>query len=157
MLNNMMKCVALCIVFGSLLSSSITGIAQEKGGWRPVSKTAESITGDVEFSADKITINLSGFTIAQIRRLSPAEINAAFAADSSAGGSGNLYRLSIPATKRFLHRNTLCGSEDTQWIATYVNGSSLQLAMFSGPNMPVLTPDALANTTDLCGTYSYAR
>jgi hypothetical protein len=80
-----------------------------------------------------------------------------FPSEGAAGGSGNLYRLRIPGDKRFLHKNTLCGSEDTQWMATYVVGHALHLAFFSGQKMPVFTTDAIANTTDLCGTFYYVR
>jgi hypothetical protein len=147
----------VCVVVGLGLTCSALGSAQEKGDWRAASSTARSITGDVGFSNEKISINFSGFWIAQIRALEPAEISAAFDAASDAGGSGHLYRLSIPGDKRFLHKNTLCASEDTQWVATYVAGHSLQLAFFSGSKMPVFTPDALANSTSLCGTFSYVR
>jgi hypothetical protein len=51
----------------------------------------------------------------------------------------------------------LCGGEDTQWMVTYVAGPSLHLAFFSGQKAPVLAPDAIANSTDLCGTFSYVR
>jgi len=51
----------------------------------------------------------------------------------------------------------LCGSEDTQWMATYVLGKTLEIAFFSGPKMPVFTMDAMENSTDLCGKFSYAR
>jgi hypothetical protein len=72
-------------------------------------------------------------------------------------GSGSLYRLSVPAQKRFLHHNTLCGTDDTRWMATYVAGRSLQVAFFSGEDQPVFTMDAISNSTRLCGTYSFAR
>ncbi len=123
--------------------------------WRAASKTAQSITGDVAFSESRMTINFTSFTIAQIRELTAAEIAAGF--DGAAGGSGNLYRLSIPADKRFLHKNTLCGSEETQWVATYVSGRNLQVEFFSGSSMPVFTPEAIATTTSLCGSYAYVR
>jgi len=142
---------------GSVLICCMSATAQEKGNWRAASSTAQSITGDVTLSDEKISINFSGFTIARIRGLEPGEVSAAFDADSSAGGSGSLYRLSIPASKKFLHRNTLCGAEDTQWMATYVAGHSLHLAFFSGQKAPVFTLDAIANSTDLCGTFSYVR
>ena len=124
---------------------------------RAASTTAKGITGDVAFSDIKISLNFSSFTLAQIRTLTPAEAAAAFNAAPDTEGSGNLYRTSIPAEKRFLHKNTLCGSEETQWVATFVSGHSLQLAFFSGAAMPSLTPEALANTTSLCGTFSYIR
>ena len=134
-------------------------IAQERGSWRPASKTAQSITGDITFNADRMTINFFTLTVAEIRPLKPAEISAAFA-DASADdttGTGHLYRLSIPGDKRFLHKNTLCGSDETQWMATYVSGKELQIAFFSNATPPVFTIEALNNSPNLCGTYSYAR
>jgi hypothetical protein len=146
-----------CAILGSLLACCVPATAQGKGDWRAANSAAQSITGDVAFSDAKISINFSTFPIAQIRDLEPGEVSAAFDLDSSAGGGGSLYRLSIPASKKFLHRNTLCGAEDTQWIAAYVAGRTLHLAFFSGQKMPVLTPEAIANSTDLCGTFSYVR
>lgn len=131
--------------------------AQEKGQWRAASSTARGVTGDIAFAGQKIVLNFAGFTIAQIRELTPAEMSAAFNLGGEAAGSGNLYRTSIPAEKTFQHKNTLCGSEETQWVVTYVQGKSLQLAFFSGPGMPVLTADAMASATNLCGTYAYVR
>jgi hypothetical protein len=131
--------------------------AQEKGMWRAANKTAQSITGDVALSDARLAINFSSFTIARIRDLNPGEVSSVFDADSNAALGGNLYRLSIPAAKKFLHHNSLCGSEETQWMATYVADGTLHLAFFSGPKMPVFTADAIANTTDLCGTFAYVR
>jgi hypothetical protein len=135
----------------------MTAAAQEKGNWRAASNTARSITGDVAIYDEKIAINFLNITIARIRSLQAAEASALFDLDSSGGGSGSLYRVNIPASKTFLHRNTLCGSEDTLWMVTYAAGRSLQLAFFSGQKPPVLTLDALANSSDTCGTYSYVR
>ena len=136
---------------------SLTTSAQEKGIWRAASTTAQSITGDVALSEDKLSINFSGFTMAQIRALQPAELSALFPSEDAAGGSGNLYRLRIPGDKRFMHKNTLCGSEDTQWMATYVVGHSLHLAFFSGQKAPALTLDSIVNATDLCGIFAYVQ
>jgi hypothetical protein len=131
--------------------------AQDSGAWRPVSTTAESITGDVAFGDETITINFASFPIAHIRPLTTAEAAALFSAEPSAVGSGSVYRLSIPAAKKFLHKNTLCGTDMTEWMVTYVSGRTLQLAFFSGQKIPVMSPGALATTTSLCGTYSYTR
>jgi hypothetical protein len=84
-------------------------------------------------------------------------VSAAFDADVNAGGTGALYHLTVPAAKRFLHHNTLCGGEDTQWMATFASGNKLQVAFFSGASAPVLTVEALGKSTDLCGTFSYVR
>ena len=140
-----------------LLACSLTGAAQTKGYWRAASNTAASITGDITFSDSKLTIDFTAFPIFPIRSLKPAEVSAVFDADVNAGGTGTLYRLSIPAIKRFIHHNTLCGTEDTQWMATYVSGKTLEVAFFSGADAPEFTMDALAKSTDLCGTYTYVR
>jgi len=146
----------LCAVVGWGLTYAGFGAAQEKGNWHAASSTAKTITGDITISNEKLSINFSGFPIAQIRGLQQSELRAAFDGDGAAG-NGNLYRLSIPGATRFLHKNTLCGDEETQWMATYVVGRSLQLAFFSGQKMPVFTPDALATATNLCGTFSYGK
>lgn len=131
--------------------------AQDKGYWRAVSSAANDITGDITVSETKVTISFSGFPMAQIRRITPAEASAAFGVDINVGGVGFIYRLNVPAARRFLHHNTLCGSEDTQWMVTYVTGRTMQAAFFSGDSMPVITAEALANSTDVCGTFGYSR
>jgi len=146
-------CIAAALLLAGLASLS----AQELGYWRAASKTAQSITGDVAISDTKLSINFSNFDIVRARDLQPAEVSSVFNTDSSAHKTGGLYGLSIPGAKKFLHKNTLCGSEDTRWMAAYADGKSLQLAFFSGAKAPVFTPDAISNSTNLCGTYSYVR
>jgi hypothetical protein len=144
-------------IVGLVLVCGMTAAAQDKGYWRAASSTAKSITGDLILSDEKLSINLSNFTIARIRGLEQGEASALFDPDGTGGGSGSLYRLIVPAEKKFLHRNSLCGSDDTQWMVTYVSGRSLQLAFFSGQKPPVFTMDAIANSTDLCGKFSYVK
>ncbi|WP_254061689.1 hypothetical protein [Granulicella sp. L60] len=141
----------------SLLLCTLTAAAQDKGNWRAVSTTARSITGDIGIAEEKVAINFATFTIARIRPLEKAEVSSIFDADSTAPGSASLYRLSIPGDKKFLHKNKLCGDEDTQWMVTYVTGHDLQMALFSGEKPPVFTHDAIANSTALCGTFSYTK
>lgn len=145
------------LIAGCLLSFSLVSSAQDTGPWRAASSTAKAITGDIFIGDGKLDINFLAFPLAKIRALTPTEISAAFDAGLNEGGAGNLYRLSIPAAKRFLHHNTLCGSEETQWMATYMMNRRLHVALFSGEEMPVLTFDALANGTNVCGTFSYER
>ncbi len=140
-----------------LMAGSCTGAAQNKGYWRAASNTAGRITGDLTITDSKLTIDFTAFPISQIRILKPAEVSAAFDADLDAGGTGALYRLMVPASKRFLHHNTLCGTADTLWMATYLSGKTLQVAFFSGDNAPEFTMNTLANSPDLCGTYRYIR
>jgi len=153
----MSKGFLLGAIASLFLCCTLSVQAQDKGYWRAVSSNANDITGDLTISDSKLTINFTSFPLAQIRKLLPAESNAVFEADPGSGGSGFLYRLNVPGAKRFLHKNTLCGSDDTQWLATYVQGRSLRVALFSGADMPVLTADALANSTYVCGTFSYSR
>lgn len=152
----------LALAAGLALAITCSALAQarsplDQGYWRPESNTARSITGDISIADAKITIGFSGYVIAQIRSLRPAEAAAAFDLDPGTVGNGSLYRTDIPGGKRFSHHNTLCGSDDTQWMATWVTGNTLQVAFFSGQKMPLLTGEALANSSNLCGTYSYTR
>ena len=157
MLEEMKKTTLLGIAAGLLCACSLSAFAQDKGYWRATSSTATAITGDIGISDDKLSINFTPFTIAEIRKLEPAEAVALFSAESGVPGAGFLYRLTVPAAKRFLHHNTLCGSEQTQWMATYATGRELRVAFFSGTKMPEITPDALAHSTALCGTFLYGR
>jgi hypothetical protein len=142
---------------GLVLICCMTAAAQDKGYWRAASSTAKSITGDVALSDEKISINLVSFTVARIRALDQGEASALFDAEGTGGGNGSLYRLIVPGERKFLHRNSLCGSDDTQWMVTYVAGRSLQVAFFSGAKPPVFTTDSLGNSTDLCGKFSYVK
>jgi hypothetical protein len=147
----------LSAIAGLVLVWCMTAAAQDKGYWRAASSTAKSITGDVALSDEKISINLVSFTVARIRSLGQAEASALFDAEGTAGGNGSLYRLIVPGERKFLHRNSLCGSDDTQWMVAYVAGRSLQVAFFSGAKPPVFTPNAIANSTDMCGKFSYVK
>jgi len=140
-----------------LLLWPIAGSAQDKGYWRAESNNANQITGDLAISDSRLTINFISYSLASIRKLTQTEAGAAFDVDVNAAGGGSLYRLSIPADKRFLHHNTLCGSEETQWMATYVQDRTLHVALFSGASMPVLTGEALSSSNEVCGIFGYAR
>ena len=139
-----------------MIVSTVSSGAQESGPWRASSSNARAITGDIFFAPTKLTLNFTTFTIAQIRSLQTQEAIALFNPDTPTGG-GNVFRVNIPADKRFLHKNTLCGSDDTQWIVTYAQGRDLNIAFFSGSTPPTLTMDALNNASNLCGVFSYIR
>lgn len=141
----------------ALLLCTLATVAQERGYWRAASNSARSVTGDVTLADEKLTINFSSTTISKIRALEPSETSAVFDTDSNAAGVGSLYRLNIPSSKKFLRKNSLCGAEDTHWMVAYSAGNTLQLAFFSGEKPPVFTFDAIANSTDKCGTYTYVK
>lgn len=153
---------ARCATLGLLLGASLWGAAgaqaqEDRGYWYAASTNAKTITGDVNIGELKVTINFAMFPLAPIRRLKPVEVSAVFDADVNAGIEGSLYRLKVPPWQRFLHKNTLCGEEETQWMATYVTGKTMQVAFFSGDDMPVFTFDAVQHSSALCGTFVYAR
>jgi hypothetical protein len=153
-----MKSAPLLKTFAaSLLICTLTAAAQDKGYWRAASNSARSITGDINLTDEKITINFAGFPMVKARTLEKAEVSALFDVDSTATGDGTLYRLTVPAAKKFVNKNSLCGAEDTQWMVTYVSGKSLRLALFSSQKAPIFTFNAISNSTDLCGTFEYAK
>jgi hypothetical protein len=129
----------------------------EKGHWRAASNTAASITGEISISESKITIYFASFLISPARLLKPAEVSAVFDEAVDTAGNGQLYRVTIPASRRFIKNNTLCGTQDVHWMAVYVAGGSLKLAFFSGDDPPLISFEAMQNSTDLCGIYSYVH
>ena len=151
------RVILFVLAFTLACAASAAAEQPEKGYWRAASRTAQSITGDISFSGSKITINFTSFLISPVRLLKPAEVSAAFDEAVDTAGNGQLYRVSIPASRRFLKNNTLCGSQETQWIAVYVANGALKVAFFSGDDAPFMSFEALQKSTDLCGTYSYVH
>lgn len=145
------------IVATSLLCCLITARAEERGYWRAASSSARNVTGDITLADEKLTIYFSTTTISKARALEPAEVSAVFDTDAATASAGSLYHLNIPAAKKFLKKNSLCGTEDVRWMAAYASGNTLQITFFSGDKPPVFTFEAISGSTDRCGTYSYVR
>jgi hypothetical protein len=153
-----MKIQRIVLVCLLLVTCALSVRSQDLlGYWRADSTNARAITGDIELTETSISINFTPFTIAHIRTLKTAEVAALFDVDVNSGVHGNLYRLSVPSERRFAHRNTLCGTESTQWMATFVSGRNLQVALFSGLDEPVFSFDALTNSSTRCATFTYSR
>ena len=153
-----MKFRLSALLVASSLLCSLAAPAQEQGYWRASSVSAKQITGDISLGTEKMIINVFYPTaISRVRALEPAEISAVFDADSKTGAAASLYRVNIPAEKKFQHKNSLCGTEDVTWMVTYVAPTYLQVAFFSGQKPPVFTFDEIANSTDKCGTFTYVR
>lgn len=131
--------------------------AQEAGLWRASSTNAKSITGDIGFGENKLIINFLQFPISQIRPLTTDELLSVFNPDNPAAAVGHLYKLQIHGDQKFLHKNSLCGSDTVEWMATAIIGRELRIAMFSGGPVPALTVDSMNNGSNLCGTYTYTR
>lgn len=143
----------------AFLALTLTASAQlaEKGEWRAASQNAAEITGDISFSKSKIIIGFNGFPVSPARVLKPAEVAALYDVAADTASAGQLYRLAIPGALKLLNHNTLCGSADIHWMATYMYGKVLKLSFFSGDEAPVITFDSVQNSQDLCGTFTYVR
>jgi hypothetical protein len=158
MTKQVLRDLAMSVLLAGVVCSAAAARAQEdRGLWRAASTNALAITGDITIAEAKVTLNFATFPLARIRRLKPVEVSAVFDADVNAGIEGTLYRLRIPGGQYILRKNTLCGGEDTQWMATYTTGHTLKVAFFSGDDMPVFTFDAMQNNAALCGTFVYGR
>jgi hypothetical protein len=153
----MMQRTSIAAAVILLLACSLAGVAQDTGYWRASSNTAAKITGDIGINGSKLTLNFNVFPLAEVRTLKPDEVGSVFDVDVNAGYTGILYRVKVPAQRRFVHRNSLCGEEDTEWMATFAAGKTLQVAFFSGQAPPVFAMDAISNSQALCGTYTYVR
>ncbi len=136
-----------------------TALAQalDLGYWRTADSMASTITGDIVIRRSQFTIDFITYPLAPVRALKPSEVSAVFGVVAQPGVSGMLYRLKVPATQRFQHKNTLCGGEETQWMATYAQKKKLEVAFFSGDEMPVFTFEAMQASQARCGVFRYKR
>jgi len=133
-----------------LLTSKLTAI----------SRTAEAITGDIEYSTDNtITILNKSYPSTLVHVLRGREVEnaarmfsiSAPAADSSALRA--LYRINIPADDKLLNGNTICGTANARWVVYLSDDENLDVwnvAFFSGDSEPNLESEA-----NLCGTFRY--
>jgi hypothetical protein len=113
------------VIIAGLAVFSSPLFAQEKGAWRPVGTAAKYTTGFVVFSDGRISIAGKLVTVAQTRQLKHDEISAIFRLDLPFAGLGNLYRVRIPRSKNFAHKNTICNTDEAKWLATFVEGDDL--------------------------------
>lgn len=149
-------CYAVFLLFSFALLHAQQGRG-DKGNWNALSKTASSITGSIVLSEERLMMGFIPVTIAPIRHAEAAEVSSVFDLPADNNPGGELYRLNIPANRQMLHKNVLCGAEDTTYMLTAVSGKTLQVAFFSGGKLPDLKPDAVATSTTLCGTFTYSR
>lgn len=147
----------VCVLLGLILACCAPGMAQEQGVWRASSSSARTVTGDVSLGDAQLLVNFYNFPIVRARDLEPGELSAVFDVDSNSTIKGHLYRLNVPANKKFLHKSGLCDGEDTHWMVAYAAGNTLHLAFFSSEKVPTFTIDAISNSSSMCGTYDYTR
>ena len=144
--------IVTCIACGAANAN-----AQDTGHWRSATHRTEVMTGELTIAPENVTIYQSKFPMTFVRKLTPAEVGAVFDADTNAGIGGKLYSMHVPPRVYYAGGDLICGNEFIRWMATYVAGRTLQIAFFSGDDVPVFTFDTIANSTALCGTYVYTR
>ena len=157
MKKRMMVAAVAGIVLVGVVCGAAQANAQDNGRWRAADRRTEIMTDELTIAPMQLTIYESKFPMAPVRKLTPVEVGAVFDADTNAGIGGNLYSLHVPPGVYYTGGSPLCGNEFIRWMATYVRGRTLQVAFFSGDDMPVFTFDAIANSTARCGTYVYTR
>jgi hypothetical protein len=157
MKKRMMVAAVAGIVLVGVVCGAAQANAQDNGRWRAANRRTEVMTGELTIAPTTLTIYESKFPMVPVRKLTPVEVGAVFDADTNAGIGGNLYSLHVPPGVYYAGGSPLCGNEFIRWMATYVTRRTLQVAFFSGDDVPVFTFDAIANASTLCGTYVYKR
>jgi hypothetical protein len=131
--------------------------------WTAMSNTAMSITGSIELSSNELTMAGKSYALVLASNVVPPQLGAAGLLVSMAQPTtASLYKLSIPSTTKLLNGNTICGPNAANWLLTVIGTSPpvqtdqmLSLAFFSGSAQPDLA--SAANSTSLCGTFSYSH
>ena len=151
--------VALAILsFAGAGPSEAFGPPSE-GSWKPLSRTAFSITGPVTLRHNRLTLARKTFALTLVK----AEVDQAHL--TSAGKivdmseqptSAKLFKTVLPKDARLLNGNNICGADhDATWVLAVFAEARLSLAFFSGARQPELNPAIVANGHELCGTFSY--
>lgn len=149
---------ALSVLLLLMLNLYLLAFAQaQPRRWIAVSRTAASITGDVEIAPDHISFARRTFKIQLVRDLSTAKLADAgrIVDELQTPISAQVFRTTIPRSSILLNGNDICGTEDAKWMLAVYGKSYLSLAFFSGSHEPNLDYKSVQVSHDLCGTYGY--
>ncbi len=129
-----------------------------EGTWAAASRTAVSITGNVAFTSNKLTILHKDFPLTLVREIDRqhlAEVGK-IVDYLRPPSSARLYRTLISRRSILVNGNTICGpNADAKWILAVADKNELSLAFFSSDSEPKLDYGTVSTGHDLCGTYSY--
>ena len=116
-----------------------------------------SITGDIALTPGKLLMAHRAFPLKQARAIEPAHLADVGKIVNATGDvqSAALYKTMVPRRTALLKANIICGSKDAEWMLAVFEKNELAVAFFAGAKEPDLAPNAVANSTDLCGTFSY--
>lgn len=107
-----------------------------------VSKTAESITGDV-------TMDDFGIRFANGRKLAFSDLVADHFMADGKRRPGSVYRIEKPADPVLLNGNRLCGTGKVTYLANWLSDSGLNvIAVFTGDDAP-------ESADEMCASYTY--
>jgi hypothetical protein len=125
--------------------------------WIASSRTAESITGNVEMASDKISFAHKSFKIHLAQELSNANLEDAgkIVNETHTPSSASLYKILIPRSAILLNGNNICGPKDATWMLAVYGRKYLALAFFSGETEPNLDYKLVSVSSSLCGTYGF--
>jgi hypothetical protein len=127
-----------------------------RGGWYAASTNAISITGDIAISKGKFrsTSSVSAGADSHVeagggergvrRRCERGDQRDALPAEDPGGAA-------LSAKEHFVRGRGYAVDGDLRY------GHTLEVAFFSGDDMPVFTFDAISKSTALCGTFAYSR
>jgi hypothetical protein len=134
--------IAAVAILASLLAST-QALAEKYGA---VSKTAVSITGDIDFVPGTITFQ-NGVKIHLI------DVTIGQDGNWQLGGAplpGDIFKLDPPADPKLLNGNRLCGSLVTYAVMYFLSPSDLNLNLYTGATAPTGS-----DSDQLCATFSY--
>jgi uncharacterized RDD family membrane protein YckC len=131
--------------------------------WMPHSDSATWVTGPILMSTTGISIKNIIYPLTLTRPLKGNELESAaqiFHLQSSQDDEGWLFRANISSATRLINDNTLCGTDDAQWLIAVVtpDGPSttreLHLMFFSGDSEPAIQP-GLEKSSKECSSFVY--
>ncbi len=127
-----------------------------------MSHTAMSITGDIRLSSDKLTMGGADYPLTLARTVDVqhfSDIGKIFF--SMKPTWARLYKIKIPSTAKPIRGGSNICRKDAKWVLVVMESGpntknpELSLAFFSGDAEPNLA--TATESTDLCGTFSYAH
>ena len=135
-----MKAILAAALVLSLSAQAFAYMAEDS--YAAYSRTAESITGDIQF--DDFSITFANGETLEFSDL----VGDAFVVDGETVPA-SLYRVATPADPELENGNALCGSGDVTYIGSWGAGDGLvAVAVFTGDAPP-------ESSDEMCASYIY--
>jgi hypothetical protein len=141
---------------GSL--ATVPPLGEVSQTWLAASKTAMSITGNITFASNKMTIREKVFPLKLVREIDSQHLEdvGKIVDRPQPPSSARLYKTAISKHASLVNGNTICGpGADARWVLVVSGSRELSLAFFSGDSEPNLDIQSVESDNNLCGTYAY--